>query len=378
MINNNYSNLKKNVLFIVVGRLGFNLVVSKTLPAISTGLFSQIYIFSEKQGIELPGVKYVTLPKLLTKLKPAILSKLIRLFYEPIQLTIYSFRFKPAIIHGYYTIPKGLNSLFSSRISRSSCIISLIGGKEEIETSFFIKQLSRPLIIRLLKSADFITTKGVKDNRYLDRYGIGKDKISIFNGAIDTQKFCHQGENKDIELLFAGYFDEFKGPQRALEIVRLILKELPDIKTVFIGKGPLFQNIVERVEEAGLSSSITFEGYVDNSEVFFKRAKILIFPSANEGLSTAMLEAMACRCVPITSDVGNQTEAAYNGINSIVITDYTDIQSFAKEAIRILKDESLLTSLADNAEKTILSKYTPEKQGELCYTFYSKLILSQK
>jgi glycosyltransferase involved in cell wall biosynthesis len=363
----------RNSIFIVAGRLGKNLIVSKTLPVIASGFFSHIYIFSEEVGKDLTGAEYIILPAFVRGLRPVLLKKIIRIIYEPLQLIFYAWRLRPAIIHGYYSLPKGLNSLIASKLSRSRCVISIIGGKEEIDTSFFIKRFSRPLIIWLLKKSDYITTKGRKDNEYLLRFGVKEEKICIFNGAIDTGRFCYHGEDKDIDILFAGYFDEFKGPQRALEIIQRVSKELPDIRTLFIGDGPLYQSIQDKTINLGLSKNITFAGYVDDSENYFKRSHILIFPSANEGLSTAMLEAMACRCVPITSDVGNQTEAALHEYNSIVITDYNDVQSFSEQAIRLLRNRRLKDRLAENSERTILSKYTPDSQGMICQRFYSLL-----
>lgn len=364
----------RNSIFIVVGRLGKNLVVSKALPVVSSKIFSHIYIFSEEVGIDVDGAEYINLPGFIRRIWPGFLRKIIRIVYEPLQLIFYAWRFRPAIIHGYYFLPKGLNSLIASKLSGSRCVISIIGGKEEIETSFFIRRFSRPLIIWFLKKADHITTKGRKDNDYLLRFGIKEEKTSIFNGAIDIERFSCQGEKKDVDLLFAGYFDEFKGPQRALETIRRVSEEIPDIRAFFIGNGPLYQSIRNKAVDLGLSANITFEGFVNDSENYFKRSRILIFPSANEGLSTAMLEAMACRCVPITSDVGNQTEAALHDNNSIVISEYNDVVGFSVHAVRLLKDQNQLNRLAENAEKTILNKYTPEAQGKICQRFYSRLI----
>lgn len=363
----------KHTIFLVVGRLGENLIVSKVLPVISCGIFSNIYIFSEDVGIRIAQAKYVILPVFIRRIRPRYLKRIIRIIYEPFQLLFYAWRFRPAIIHGFYLLPKGLNSLIVSGLSKSRCVISIIGSREEIETSFFIKRFSRPLIVWLLKKAHHITTKGKKDNEYLLNFGVKAEKISIFNGAIDTERFFYNGEIKDIDLLFAGYFDKNKGPHRALEIVRIISEKLPDIRVTFIGNGPMYQNILTDAKSLGLASNINFKGHVNDSENYFKRSKILIFPSANEGLSTAMLEAMACRCVPITSDVGNQTEAALHEYNSFVIPDYNNVQGFSKHAIMLLNDPDLLDRLAENAEKTILQKYTPDKQGQVCQRIYSKM-----
>ena len=88
-----------------------------------------------------------------------------------------------------------------------------------------------------------------------------------------------------------------------------------------------------------------------------------------------MLEAMGCRCVPVTSDVGNQTEAAVNEYNSIVIADYNDLKGFSSQVIRLLNNKILLSKFTKNAEKTIHNKYSPEVQGQICKSFYSSLIV---
>jgi glycosyltransferase involved in cell wall biosynthesis len=365
---------KKNAIFIVVGRLGKNLVLSKTWPILHTDLFKDIYVFCETEFITIPGINFITLPKIIRNIKLPILKKIIRIVFEPLQLIIKSYKFNPAIIHGFYIMPKGLNSLIASKFSKSICIISIIGGKEEIETSLPVNFISKFVNIQLLKSADFITTKGLRDNHYLTDNRINQNKMSIFNGAIDTGKFCYKGESKDIDILFSGYYDMNKGPQRALQIISKVIAELSDLKVIFIGTGPLLKNMIQLAQELGLSEKIIFRGFVDNPEYYYKHAKILVFPSANEGLSTAMLEAMACQCVPVTSNVGNQTEAAIHNMNSIVISDYMDIASFTSGIIKLLKDADLLSKLALNAERTILDKYTVNAQAEIYKNICSQLL----
>lgn len=339
-----------------------------------TGLFDKVYVFCEEELSPIPGIQFVTIPRLIRKIRPLLIKRIVRIIYEPFQIIIKAIQLKPVIINGYYILPKGLNSFIASRFSKSFCIMSLIGGKEEIETSLSINSLSRFIIINLLKSADFVTTKGLKDNQYLIEKGINPKKISVFNGAIDITKFCYKGEPKDIDILFSGYFDRNKGPQRALEIVNKVIAVLKDLNVVFIGKGPIYKDMIKLSEQMGLSVKVKFKGFVDNPEYYYRHAKVLVFPSANEGLSTAMLEAMACRCVPITSDVGNQTEAAMNNVNSIVISEYTDIDSFSFEIIKLLQDNDRRSELAINAERTISDKYTSAVQANLYRKICSQFI----
>jgi glycosyltransferase involved in cell wall biosynthesis len=154
--------------------------------------------------------------------------------------------------------------------------------------------------------------------------------------------FAIMVRTKILTSMFAGNFDEFKGPQRALEIIhRISDQELPGHSGLFHREmGPSIRPIMDKTIKSRIISKHYFYRSCNDSENYFKRSRILLFPSANEGLSTAMLEAMACQCVPITSDVGNQTEAAKHDYNSIVIPDYNDVKSFSENAIRLLKDKN--------------------------------------
>ena len=50
------------------------------------------------------------------------------------------------------------------------------------------------------------------------------------------------------------------------------------------------------------------------NEMVITKSKVLIMPSISEGLSTAMLEAMSSGCVPVVSDVGEMTKAAFDNV----------------------------------------------------------------
>src|SRR5690625_7705202 len=88
-------------------------------------------------------------------------------------------------------------------------------------------------------------------------------------------------------------------------------------------------------------------------------------PSMSEGLPTAMLEAMACGCVPVVSDVGNVTDAAHHGVNALVISEWSDIQSFTSAVQKLLNDEPFRNRLAMNGRQLVVDKYRPEKQAEV-------------
>jgi glycosyltransferase involved in cell wall biosynthesis len=215
----------------------------------------------------------------------------------------------------------------------------------------------------ILKHSDVVTTKGKIVTEFLIKNKINSEKIFTLNGAI-TAKFseAQNDYNKDIDILFCGNFSNLKGPDRVLEVIENVIKDNKNIKATFLGEGNLFDRIESEIRLKKYSN-IFLQGHVKNTEHYYKKSKLLLMPSTSEGLSTAMLEAMSCGCVPIVSNVGAMTEAAHHDLNAMVVEGYDNISDFTKFTNELLNDNNKRTRLATNGKKMVLSKYTPEAQS---------------
>lgn len=359
-------NSKKPItIFIVTGRTGHSLIVSKALPFAVLEQVKTIYIFSESKGYEIPKCKYITIPNWIRRTKPVIFGKLFRFLYEPFQLLYHSLILKPDFINGVYCLPKGLNSYLVSRLSGVKCVNSVIGSILEIETELPFNLLWKTINLWHLKGCEAVTIKGTLDKQYLISKHIEPGKLFQLNGGVDLNRyFFHEGDRK-IDLLFVGSFIELKGTYRIINIVQRILVSIPDINVVMVGEGELLSHTQKLALDLGIGKNISFAGFQYNTVPYFQRSKILLMPSRSESLPTAMLEAMACGCVPVISGVGNVREAALNDINAKVIDQYSDIKSFELAIIDLLKNEDKRRQYAINGRKTVEDFYSVKKQAEI-------------
>jgi glycosyltransferase involved in cell wall biosynthesis len=335
-------------------------------PICSIERISKVYAFCESDGFNFnEKLSYITLPRFIAGIKPAFLSTLLRWFYEPLQLFIYSIKYRPDYINGVYTLPKGLNSFIVSFLTNTHGIISIIGGKEEIESEFRFPPFWKALNLFMLKHCWAITCKGKRDIEYLVKEGIDRKKIYVYNGGIDIQRFKSGIAQRKIDLLFAGKFDFNKGPFRILEMINKLISEIKDIQCVFLGDGNLKQPFEIEVIRLGLQNNVQCFGHVENPEYFYQQSKIFVLPSTNEGLSTAMLESMSCGCVPVVSDVGNMAEAVKNDKNGFIIQQYDDINSFTSCILKLLQDTDKWTTFSQKAISQVHDNYSYSVQANL-------------
>ena len=89
-----------------------------------------------------------------------------------------------------------------------------------------------------------------------------------------------------IYIVFCGHFDERKGPLRVLQAIKGT-----DIKGIFLGSnGP----------DMPTGNEVAFRGAVSNMDIvyYLSASDAFVLPSLSEGMSNAVLEAMAC-CTPM-------------------------------------------------------------------------------
>lgn len=356
-------NLNSNTFFLIVGRLGKSLVVSKAELIIANPAIDKLYIFSESKGYPITGAIYINLPKWLCKIRPKFIQKLIRHIFEPLQILIYAFHYKPKYINGIYTLPKGLYSVFISKIIGAKSIVSVIGGKREILTYLPFTFIWKKINLIILKYSDAVTTKGGVVTDYLINNSIKKEKIFTLNGSVNAKFDGKIDGYREIDVLFCGNFSKLKGPDRVLAIIKQLIKKNVPIKAAFLGNGSLFSFIESEIINNIEYKDIALYGYVKDTESFYIKSKLLLMPSVSEGLSTAMLEAMSYGCVPIVSNVGAMTEAAHHNINAMVVKGYDNIDDFVKFSHELLFDENKRNKLSKNGKKMVMNKYSPSAQS---------------
>jgi len=230
-----------------------------------------------------------------------------------------------------------------------------------------------PFIEKLaVSSADHIITISELDRqRFIERYGISGDKISVIPVGVslpDLQVFNsnREKENSEITILFHGSYNYF--PNR--EAVNVILNKIaPEImkkhkNVIFILAGtnmPKFkkQNIVSL-------------GYVDNLSQLISSCDIAIVPiTQGGGVRVKILDYMAFGKPIVTTSKGIEGIEAENGKHAIIVNDVDE--KFIEAIEYLIENEEKKRSLGKEARKLAEEKYDIQKIGKKLYQLYINL-----
>jgi glycosyltransferase involved in cell wall biosynthesis len=101
-----------------------------------------------------------------------------------------------------------------------------------------------------------------------------------------------------------------KGVDVALRaLANLVEGALPRrVHLVIAGDGPDREDLERLVATLGLSSYVTFTGFVKRPKEAMCACDAILFPSRREGLPLALLEAMAAGCIPIVTRISGMPE----------------------------------------------------------------------
>lgn len=159
---------------------------------------------------------------------------------------------------------------------------------------------------------------------YAKRYCTSsKDFFTIPNG-VDLQLFKTNRKNRDsyrkkygiasetIVVLFRGRLATIKGVLELAEAAKLVIMKNKKILFLFVGEGPLAEELARTLSPIRNNSKIIGWTPTDEIHELYLASDIFVLPSKSEALPLTILEAMAARLHIIATPVGGIPEVLQN------------------------------------------------------------------
>lgn len=142
--------------------------------------------------------------------------------------------------------------------------------------------------------------------------------------------------------LFTGRLSQDKDLVRLLRAWRIVVARLPDARLTLVGDGGQFQPIEGQLrtlvgEDPVLRMTVRFTGWVPDVGPFLAESDIFVFPTLQEGMSNALLEACAWGRVVVASDI--PANRAVLGDEYPLLFPPGDPAAVARVLLRAFKDE---------------------------------------
>lgn len=176
-----------------------------------------------------------------------------------------------------------------------------------------------------------------------------------------------------IMLLTPGRLAPEKGLEDLIEAFKGVAETHKSVFLVLAGDGALRQPLCSLVERSGFGERVKFLGFRHDIADLLGAADIVVLPTWREGLSIALLEAMASGCAIITTDIGPNREATRDGVGALLVPPRSPGE-LRSAMVRLLANEPLQCELRVRARNIYVSHYQLSRMLDSYQKTYQKLI----
>lgn len=276
---------------------------------------------------------------------PEFQAKIVTCYHNCIMTQAYNYAYQ----NEYYLKKRGLGILFD---------IERIWPMKKLLIELH-KHRSHSLYKKSLEFSDAIVflNEGQK-NEFLEMCGIKEfpNSYIIPNCVNLIEDKIYSKENI---VLWVGQFDNrIKRPDLMIKIWEKIANKAPNWKLIMLGDGSDFPAMKDYVS-AHKIPNIELLGRTD-SFPFYDRAKVVCVTSVHESFSLVTVEGMMHKSPVVLFDSFPMASNLVNdGVNGYLVKNFNHT-SFEKNLLTLIKDEEIITSMGEEAYKSVLRFNTME------------------
>jgi glycosyltransferase involved in cell wall biosynthesis len=163
-------------------------------------------------------------------------------------------------------------------------------------------------------------------------------------------------------IVFAGRICEQKRPAMLAEILKLANDKGLVFRALIIGSGEQKELLEDLLKQYSLSSCVQMLGAVSHERWLniLVASDIFLMPSQYEGISIALLEAMAAGVVPVVSKVGGQEEIVDPAAGVLVPHGSNELSEYLEAISKLLSDPAHLHAMSAQCKALATSKLSWE------------------
>lgn len=165
----------------------------------------------------------------------------------------------------------------------------------------------------------------------------------------------------DLPLIGAvGRLNSQKAPLDFVEAAALVHLQRPDARFVWIGSGPLEQEVNALIVARGLGDVVRFVGQRENVPGLMQAFDCCVISSHWEGFSLVMLEAMAAGLPVVATNVLGTTEAVTDGVSGYVVPAQHPV-ALGGAIVRLLRDPQLMRQFGLAGRRRVEQDFTRKR-----------------
>jgi glycosyltransferase involved in cell wall biosynthesis len=200
--------------------------------------------------------------------------------------------------------------------------------------------------------------------------GCKPENVMVVRNGIDLQRFdeaAAQGLQEPLPegalVAVIGNLWPVKGHRTLVEAVAQLPADLRRFRFACAGEGPERDYLLNRIRELGLQESVVLIGHRLDVPAILVRAQAACLCSSAEGLSNALMEAMAARLPVVATRVGGNPELVRDGENGYLVP-YGDAAALAARLTALLRAPEQARAMGQRGRKRVEAELSMERMAD--------------
>jgi len=290
----------------------------------------------------------------------------------------------PVFLRTLKILKNGKFDIAHSNTPRSIVIVGLAARMARTPAVFCSRRVDFPLRSRLsaLKynwSTDRVLAISKSIKNTLTNGGVNPSNIEVIYEGVDLDWIDQQrpeplaGADQKSVVGTVAHMSSEKGHSVLLDAIAIIRNRFPRLQLCLIGDGNEKDALKKKAKRLDIESCITFMGFRTDSEALMKRFEVFCLPSLSEGLSSAILKAMANRLAVVSTNTGGIPELVSDGLTGLLVPP-GDPQKLAAALGRLLGDPDLRKRMGEAGRKRIEDQFTASQKLNAIENSYLELL----
>jgi glycosyltransferase involved in cell wall biosynthesis len=162
-------------------------------------------------------------------------------------------------------------------------------------------------------------------------------------------------------------------PVKRLDVLFQALGSLPDVSSVIIGDGPERARLMALSDRIELTGRIHFAGQQGDVRPWLAAIDVFALSSDWEGMSNALLEAMAAGLPIVATAVGGTPDVVVDGVTGLLVPP-RDSSALAKAIATLVRDPDLRRRMGQAGRERVLQHFSVERMVERTQNLYEQLL----
>lgn len=299
-----------------------------------------------------------------------------------------------SVVHTYTSAP-GFLGRCAARLVGVPVILHHQAGWVATQYSSIFKRL---LYSSLEYLATLASTKGIcvsyATAQQARDYSLApRNKLVVICNGIDPKPFVDRLQAESVgafrrslripsDHVVIGNTGRLAPPKDHETLIRSLvpLKELiPDTPFTLLlaGDGPERQRLEGLAHSTGYKGQVRFLGFIREIPLFLEATDLFVCPSAKEGLSISLLEAMAAAKPIITSSIAANAELIKHEVTGLLVPPSSPVL-LAEAIARFVLDPDLAGRCSTAARNLVLENFTISRMFDETWHLYKELLRTKK